>query len=842
MSWLVNCLHEGDTATQFWSVTGLDQLLVGHCKADSLAFLTVSDSNLLNQMARQDAKACDRWRVFPSAGRSARGVSSCSPFRLLLEEIVALGSSRCLVLLRSLLLSRTFRDQVDISRTTDSRAFASQRDLLSSRDYGRLSHAVDLARDVAQNSGTSREQLQLIVYTRALFLHSQASTTPPRNSAFVPVCGEIWRWMEAAWRAVGLPLRSSIGDKAVRAHGDVVLAGLTLLQTIATSPSLSGDEIKELTSFDGERDRNMLRQVAVWLGKLPHDALKHGGSLQSVLISCAMELLVGPLLSRRYDETALVILERCLNVETLLELLKHGSVLSIAAKQRLWSTLLFFDSRSVTTRILEADFLAAVLFDQLLKLEMTGDSMADDLGRRLEGLMLLETLVCAVNRRGDSGNTPLLVSEVCKLLLLHQNIAKEAQFVREVAISGSSLGQGKLVAVSKRLLQLACCLAVDSATQSVRRVFLEQFKAVDVPAWVVSCHQNLPPLRSASTKGHQQAVAELELFWKDWRGADAAVAKPKDRTVVFQATRTSRKPGAVSQRPTLRLPVPSRSHQPPRRQGVDGGGAGGKLERAVVLVSPVKVAPSRSTPRSFLPSEEAGAAAKENVVQTLLSIDADSALQLLRGSSATLSRHAGSKKPSRTAEVEADALDSDAYSAFSSSSSSDQDKAQPREPARGQARWERKVAKESPADEKQRSPRLPRSSSDSSAAETERRSPPRPRRAARKARRPLRPPASTAPRQQEEALHAVFRKYDVDGDGAISFVDLRRALDAQTAAHGPRLSDLEIQQWLSQKDRQGHGVVLLEDFLLAFGSRPEAREPGSTPAATKRQFRREAGD
>ncbi|RLN38144.1 hypothetical protein BBJ28_00008310 [Nothophytophthora sp. Chile5] len=837
MAWLVNCLHGGDAATQFWGVTGLDQLLIGHCKADSLAFLSVFDSNLLNQMARQDAKDCDRWRVFPSASRSARGVSSCSPFRLLLEEIVALGSSRCLVLLRSLLLSRTFRDQVDISRTTDSRAFASQRDLLSSRDYGKLSHAVDLARDVAQNSGTSREQLQLIVYTRALFLHSQASTAPPRSSAFISVCGEIWRWMEAAWHAVGPPLRSSIDDEAVRAQGDVVLAGFALLQTIATSPSLSGDEIKELTSFDGERDRNVLRQVAVWLGKLSHEALKHRGSLQYALIACATELLAGSLLSRRYDETALVILERCLDVETLLELLKHGSVLSVAAKQQLWSTLLYFDSRSVTTRILEADFLAVVLFNQLLKLEMAGDPMADGLNRRLEGLVLLETLVCAVNRRGDSGNTPLLVSEVCKLLLLHQNIAKEAQFVREVAISGSSLGQGKLVAVSKRLLQLACCLAVDSAAQSVHRVFLEQFKAVAVPEWVVSCHQNLPPLRSASAEGHPQAIAGLELFWRDWRGADAAVARPKSRTVVFQATRASRKPGMVSQRPLLRLPVASRPRQSPRRQGIDDSGAGGKLEQAVVLVSPVKVAPSRSTPRSFLPSEEAGATAKESVVQTLLSIDADSALQLLRGSSATLSSRAGSKKPPRTAQVEADELDSDAYSALSSSSSSDQDTAQPRDPARGQARRGRKPAKESPADEeKQRSPSLQRSSSDSSAAETERCSPPRPRRAARKARRPLRPAVSTTPRLQQEALHAVFRKYDVDGDGAISFVDLRRALDAQTAAHGPRLSDLEIQQWLSQKDRQGHDVVLLEDFLLAFGSRPEASGPGSTPAATKRQL------
>ncbi|EGZ21781.1 hypothetical protein PHYSODRAFT_493698, partial [Phytophthora sojae] len=143
IAWLVDCLHGGDRTTQFWGVAGMDQFIVAHCKANSLPFVKVKDSNMMNQIFRQgqqlvqhDPATGSKWRVLTS--EAAEGLShrasagrNCSPFRLLLDEVVLVGN------------------------------------LIASSDYGKVGHAIDLARDITQLNGTTNEQIQLIAYTRA---------------------------------------------------------------------------------------------------------------------------------------------------------------------------------------------------------------------------------------------------------------------------------------------------------------------------------------------------------------------------------------------------------------------------------------------------------------------------------------------------------------------------------------------------------------------------------------------------------------------------------------------------------------------------------------------------
>ncbi|GLE03126.1 hypothetical protein PINS_up012005 [Pythium insidiosum] len=90
--------------------------------------------------------------------------------------------------------------------------------------------------------------------------------------------------------------------------------------------------------------------------------------------------------------------------------------------------------------------------------------------------------------------------------------------------------------------------------------------------------------------------------------------------------------------------------------------------------------------------------------------------------------------------------------------------------------------------------------------------------------KPLTAPAEPKPKLKPDsrvrdremvALERVFRQYDVDGDGAISFIDLRRALDKRGTC---RLSNVELQRWIAEKDTRGAGAVNFEDFVQAFGS------------------------
>lgn len=183
---------------------------------------------------------------------------------------------------------------------------------------------------------------------------------------------------------------------------------------------------------------------------------------------------------------ALATVSTCVDTEILLEALSEdNTMVSIDEKQQLWSMLLYFDSRTVTSRILDLDFLDRAVFSRLIGPGIHADDQLNTLDRRLEAVLLLEVLVWAASRRGESVNTQMLFAEACKLVLHHDIIGKEAHSVRK-ALDSSGTSRSKHVAVSKRVMQLACCLCVDFSSQAASSVFLEHFESVGVPLWVVA--------------------------------------------------------------------------------------------------------------------------------------------------------------------------------------------------------------------------------------------------------------------------------------------------------------------------------------------------------------------
>ncbi|KAG2925430.1 hypothetical protein PC115_g8264 [Phytophthora cactorum] len=227
-----------------------------------------------------------------------------------------------------------------------------------------------------------------------------------------------------------------------------------------------------------------------------------------------------------------------------------------------------------------------------------------------------------------------------------------------------------------------------------------------------------------------------------------------------------------------------------------------KLKRPLVAVSPVKLADSaKQTATRFNATKK-----NRSVIQTLLSIDAESALHLVKRST-----KAARKEPKQGAHDEA--LDSDAYSPFPKNSSSEEGDRK----YRSVASAKRKLPKKKSANKKENeSKRSDANSSDGGLSDSSRDRPrqkPQRTKFARKTVKNRHEPTVPSP---NEALRVIFGKYDVDGDGAISFIDLRRAMDKQMTGQTHRLSDMEIQRWITEKDRSGQGVVSFEDFAVAF--------------------------
>ncbi|KAL3661531.1 hypothetical protein V7S43_013291 [Phytophthora oleae] len=503
----------------------------------------------------------------------------------------------------------------------------------------------------------------------------------------------------------------------------------------------------------------------------------------------------------------------CVGIQVLLELLekrysvetKAGTIVSTGEKQQLWSMLLYFDSRVVTSRILDFNFLDTAVFSRLLTFDVNTQS-TDSLNQRLEAAMYLEVLVFAASRRGKSVNTHMLFGETCKLLLQHDIIEKEATYVRK-ATDSSSLSQ-KHVAVCKRVMQLVCCLCIDFSSQSTSRVFIAQLEAVGIPDWALAFHQAQPTEHETSRS--DQLLTRVDLFWKDWQGRGAVEnpTRKSEKTLVQAAPRMQR---SVFERAT--------NHRMQVKPSVlqldsDDDEAAAKTKKPMVSNSPVNRRDTAPNPPKLGRVSRARATSKMNasVIETLLSIDTESALHLAK-----------KKQPGQQPkdEIDDDVLDSDAYSALTGGSSEEEIKQKRRAPHKSRARrrqGEEKQSKQLESKTQQNSSRAHGSQGKSSDSENSLSATSRRDRARSKAKSSHKAPskrskAAEPPRnQQHEALLGVFRKYDVDGDGVISFIDLRRAMDNQ----GHRLSDVEIQRWITEKDKGGQGVVSFEDFVVAF--------------------------
>ncbi|KAG6610863.1 Tudor-like, plant [Phytophthora cinnamomi] len=423
--------------------------------------------------------------------------------------------------------------------------------------------------------------------------------------------------------------------------------------------------------------------------------------------------------------------------------------------------------------------------------------------------------------------------KACKLLLHHDIIAQEAQYLRKV--HDSSGKAQKYVAVSKRVMQFVCCLCIDFSSQIASRVFLSHLDSVGIPAWVVAFHQAQDVLLDG-VSNENQLTTRVDLFWKDWKGRGAAV-KSINRTVILESSQNSKSErGIVQTAPRIQRSASHSSKLPHLKKNTsvdvdilepDDDSAGAKLTRPLVSVSPVKESDGKPTNSKLTQAAARNTAAvvkkEPSVIHTLLSIDADSALRLIKkGSAAPLKINR--KQRQETAEDE-EALDSDAYSPFPvGSSSEDEFRRAPRKEKK-----ETKLSKEKKSirslEAKDNESKLERDSTmssqtrgsqDSSSSDDSSGVSSRDRLRRPKPTRTRVKPAPSATDRQHEALRAIFRKYDVDGDGFISFIDLRRAMDKQTERQSHRLSDLEIQRWITEKDRGGQGVVSFEDFAEAF--------------------------
>ncbi|KAK1932358.1 putative calcium-binding protein CML16 [Phytophthora citrophthora] len=761
-----------------------------------------------NQRVAQGQDTANKWLVFTSElAQTTSYRSTVSPFRLMLEEIVWIGSCRSVGLMIMLFLSRTFREEIS---AVDDRGLAFQCDLISSGDYGKVSHVIDLARDITQMNGTISEQVQVILYTKALFLYHASTSVKVRVTEFSSVFKEIWGWVDAAWQNMNVP--NGKRKKLEQDQCDVVLAGFSLLHLIISHPVLLIEDVVRFTTFlssDNDESRNVLQEVVNWIINLPI------GSNQpsSVLIESGVMLLVNSIRSRSYDDVAIATIDACVGIQVLLELLEIQYPLEANAivtvytgdKQQIWSMLLYFDSRVVTSRILDLDFLDTAIFSRLLSLNANAHSpeaMIASLNQRLEAVMYLEVLVCAASRRGTSVNTRMLFGETCKLLLHHDIIAKETTYLQKTDLSY------KHVAVCKRVMQLICCLCIDFSSRSTSRMFVAQLEAVGIPQWVVAFHQAQHTEQVPSSS--DQLLTRVDLFWKDWQGREAVENSTHKLKKTLVQTAPNRQRSVFEKAANHRIQVKPNVLQLDSDEDL----LVAKAKKPTASNSPVK---RQDTTRNLPKLRQGGSrtrATSASIVETLLSIDAESALRLAK------KKH---EQQQPKVEIEEDVLDSDANSALTGSSEEEIKQKRQRAPHKSRTRLnheeEKKMSQAKQLEHKteQNNTRSHESRSSNSDSENSLSAASRRDRARSKAKTSHKAPdkrSKVARNQPHEALLGVFRKYDVDGDGVISFIDLRRAMDRQTKGH--RLSDVEIQRWITEKDKGGQGVVSFEDFVVAF--------------------------
>uniref|UniRef100_K3WCE5 EF-hand domain-containing protein n=1 Tax=Globisporangium ultimum (strain ATCC 200006 / CBS 805.95 / DAOM BR144) TaxID=431595 RepID=K3WCE5_GLOUD len=636
----------------------------------------------------------------------------------------------------------------------------------------------------------------------------------------------------------------------------------------------------------------------------------------SLVATSAVELFVNVTRTRKFDTVAASILERCVDPSTILELLGREACVStphlassgfgIMDKQRLWTSMLRLDSRALTQRIVAEGFLdhsvVAALHDPSPLKQHSHAEIGDvRRGSRLEALMFLEVLVKLSSVLRQSVNVQLLFAEVCKLVLLHQTISKEAT----------------LRAIAKRALQVICCVRVDFSAQRVDRVFQERLEAIGIPLWVIHFHQSYPNASNITdaTQQHDQA----HLFWKDWGAQLCGSATKKPKSTLSQSSKvatTAMKHGAPEREE--RRPIVHFSDQPrqtalvtktTRREcGTEGNemmdepvhrvslAANEARKKPMVcctvihlapelaIASPVKTHSTRTPTGQFSTNKQSKAPEKPapDLVQTLMSIDFESAQILSRQTTPTAAAGAAVKESKQKKEKsnlvrddDGESLGSDAYSPFpAASSSSSSSSASSRESDRKsrsrmkvrnakakrkqiRRRRDSREAKEGGRDEAKQHDTSSSRGSSSDGSETRRRSrgkkephrhnasrPPSSSEAASSSPSTAESPRRTMMRKSShaasatdhakeipdphvETLRRVFHKYDVDGDGAISFIDLRKALNNAQAQQ--RLTDVEIQKWRSKSGSRRKTAAA----RAWSGSRTFASHLDSTPLAVR---------
>lgn len=814
-SLLVNMLHAGEAATQHWASTGLLHFILTHAKGNALSFVKVHDSNMVNDLYHHrnrwiQQREPSHWTVF----EFSHGSTAVSPFRCLLGEIMTRAGSNSVFLLQALMLSPYFVQEATSSAA--GKRLVQQTDLFCHPGYGSVSHAYDLAIDLRGCNGTLDEVVQLITYAKALFLMLKASAQSC-VSAFPRLAVELWRWMEATWTNL------IAGTKAITQHqmqkqSEVVVAGFALLHAITTHHSLTVDELMETTTFVStlpvrKSDRVsafdvLLTGFCASLDRLD-SADDHGTDANQVQLlrtvaHCALHVLVSTL-DTPSAAIATAIVDQCVDVELIVELLDRApspNVLPLHQKQQLWRSLLHIHSRRLTMRLLECEFMERVMFSRL-----ASDATTD---RRLEGVMFLEVLVTVCCLHWGSSKTQLLFSEACKLLLHHRLVPREAERLRSQAQASNP----KAVRVTKRLMQLVCCLCVDFVAQSPDAVFVERLAAAGVPLEVIAYHQRSEP--------KSMSEMDVTLFWSDWDGAHSnlsnAAASPATDVVAVPSTNIQKRSQvrralvhfAIPNTETSEQPLMSDPQKPMRslpRKNVD-------LKSRVAR--PIEMPPTRAEPAplSISPVKAHVNPERTSLVHAILSIDMESAQAIdqriktrpkedVSTAAATAAngsgRNAQRKRPELTVGDDDESMDLDAYSPFNSSSEA-------KTPPRRNESDQKSRTGQRPREETKQHKRSSSSSSEEDDAPTP---------ARRAARLPKPEPdvvAQPPPAQSDARLRRVFAKYDVDGDGEISFVDLR------TALKGQRLSNVEIQKWITDKDRRGCGRVCFADFARAFAS------------------------
>lgn len=982
---LVNCLHHGDAATQHWASTGLVNFILSHAKANSIAFVNAVDSSALNDVFQQSKRLLAQrgqstWKIFTvlNSESATKNSTGLSPFKLLLIDIVAFGGPKNLMLTQSLLNSQFFRREAHLLATRPPAmptvSFVQQIDLLFSREFGKLSHAHDVASDLRCYNGTLGEVLQLVSYTKALIVRQKALEPEVHLSSssrgFVRVFAQIWRWMGAAW----LELLRGSHDSPVAALAlmqyKLIVASLSLLHQVTISSCMTVEELLNLTNYvtsgettEDEGPNNAFQEVFTLLNatlKKCNDAATTSENetasrgFLTLIVTIAVELVVNAMQVRQYDAVAAAILEKCVSPVTFSELLGREisgcRVYRIMDKQRLWAALLQLNSRVITKKLLEEEFMNQTVFKKLLLSNSTDKPHAERLNSKLEALMFLEVL-CELSCNGTSTNgTPsvnfqLLFSDVCKLVLLHNVIFNEASVVRNAQRHGSDSGAGCHEAVAKRVLQLICCVCFDFSAQRADPAFLTRLEGVGVPLWVISFHQQtssrrIPAEGPCSDAEARRQCESVQLFWKDWSGQQTAktFAMPsRQRVIAIHESQTPflmasplRNPPKTASRcieytppifvqqshcsavedVTTSSPAPAlsklRAAEAGRIRRAPAGGADEEnADHAAVaqhkrmdpikllapdgnlqtpersMVSPVKTShmafqrfgEKRRPTGTTKPAVEAG----EVLVQTLLSVDIESA-QILSKWQQQTAKH--NKQQQRTEKKkkghhigddhdDTASLGSEAYSPFalqsSSASSGDSDSGMSRSSrAQQKKKTMKRRSKEAKHDKKKaaamsssssereghhkrrasrhRKPSdassfsmQPEASSPSSESEPQQTRTKAPSRTSRHSVEPATATADAVAARNgsgnNSALQLVFRKYDVDGDGVISFIDLRRALNQRGSQQW--LSDVEIQQWITQKDRSGLGVVSFADFCATFGPAAAVSAESSQPAAMR---------